>query len=120
MYKVVTSFPTEPLAQDTIYRINTGAPIPSDLDAVIMVEDTEVVSRHEGDGGDEREVRLLAQVERGENVRKAGSDVRTGEQVLSNRDVVSAVGGEIGTLAFIKKRSVSGAWAQAHRRYSKW
>lgn len=75
------------------------------MDSVIMVEDTEVVSRGEGD--EEVEVRLLVQVDQGENVRKEGSDVRVGEKVLEKGDVVSAVGGELGTLAFIGKRSVS-------------
>lgn len=70
-----------------------------------MVEDTEVVTRDEQ--GEEVEVRLLAQVDRGENVRKEGSDVREGEKVLEKGDAVTQVGGELGTLAFVGKRSVS-------------
>jgi hypothetical protein len=70
-----------------------------------MVEDTEVVTRDEQ--GEEVEVRLLAQVDPGENVRKEGSDVREGEKVLEKGDVVTQVGGELGTLAFVGKRSVS-------------
>lgn len=101
----MTSFPTMPLPEGTVYRINTGAPVPPGLDACIMVEDTEVVSRDEGTG-EEKEVRFLAQVEKGENVRREGSDVKTGEKVLSKGDVVSSVGGELGTLAFVCKRSV--------------
>ncbi|GAA6032133.1 hypothetical protein JCM8097_007089 [Rhodosporidiobolus ruineniae] len=104
VYKVCTSFPLSPLPSGTIYRINTGAPLPPGMDSCIMVEDTEVVARDED--GEEIEVRLLAQVEKGENVRKEGSDVRVGEKVLEKGDVVSAVGGELGTLAFINKRSV--------------
>jgi len=75
------------------------------MDACIMVEDTEVVTRDEQ--GEEVEVKLLAQVDRGENVRKEGSDVKEGEKVLEKGDVVSQVGGELGTLAFVGKRSVS-------------
>jgi gephyrin len=70
-----------------------------------MVEDTEVVTRD--DQGEEDEVKLLAQVDQGENVRKGGSDVKVGEKVLEKGDVVSQVGGELGTLAFVGKRSVS-------------
>lgn len=103
-YQVVTSFPRELLPAGSIYRINTGAPLPNGLDSVIMVEDTEVVER---DGDEERVVKLLAQVDLGENVRKAGSDVKRGEKVLEQGDVISAVGGELGTLAFITKRAVS-------------
>ncbi|GAA5864657.1 hypothetical protein JCM8547_008263 [Rhodosporidiobolus lusitaniae] len=104
VYKVATTFPSSPLPADFVYRINTGAPLPPGFDSVIMVEDTEVVSR---DGhGEELEVRLLAQVDEGENVRGDGSDVRPGEKVLEKGDVVSNVGGELGTLAFVSKRSV--------------
>ncbi|KAI5476996.1 hypothetical protein MNV49_006954 [Pseudohyphozyma bogoriensis] len=110
-YNVLTEYPTEPVPEGFIYRINTGAPLPPGCDAVIMVEDTVVVSRHEGEGGDEKEVKLLAQVDKGENVRKAGSDVKVGEKVLEAGDVVSAVGGELGTLAFVGRRS-----AQVYRR----
>ncbi|KWU41131.1 molybdenum cofactor biosynthesis protein, partial [Rhodotorula sp. JG-1b] len=110
VYKVVTEFPTAELAPGYVYRINTGAPLPPGTDACIMVEDTEVFSRDEGTG-EETEVKLLAQVEVGENVRKEGSDVRVGEKVLEKGDVLSGVGGEIGTLAFVGKRSVP-----VHRR----
>ncbi|GAA5971006.1 hypothetical protein JCM21900_000930 [Sporobolomyces salmonicolor] len=104
VYKVVTTFPASPLPAGSVYRINTGAPLPPGMDACIMVEDTEVVSRDES--GEETEVKLLAQMNKGENVRKEGSDVRTGEKVLEKGDVISNVGGELGTLAFIGKRSV--------------
>lgn len=67
-----------------------------------MVEDTEVVSGE----SEEREVRLLAQVDKGENVRNPGSDVKKGEKVLEKGDVISPVGGELGTLAFVGRRSV--------------
>ncbi|GAA5930438.1 bifunctional molybdopterin adenylyltransferase MobB/molybdopterin molybdotransferase MoeA family protein [Sporobolomyces koalae] len=109
VYKVVTTFPKVPLEAGSVYRINTGAPLPPGMDACIMVEDTQVVSRDEH--GEEVEVRLLAQVDPGENVRKEGSDVRQGEKVLEQGDVISHVGGELGTLAFVGKRSVA-----AHRR----
>lgn len=69
-----------------------------------MVEDTVVVSRDES--SEETEVELLVQVEAGENMRGPGTDVREGDQVLDAGDVVSAVGGELGTLAFVGRRSV--------------
>ncbi|GAA5820634.1 hypothetical protein JCM3770_003560 [Rhodotorula araucariae] len=109
-YRVVTTFPTAPMPPGTVYRINTGAPLPPGTDACIMVEDTEVASRDPATG-DELTVRLLAQVDAGENVRRAGSDVRAGERVLERGDAVTPVGGELGTLAFVGRRSV-----RAHRR----
>lgn len=105
-YKVLTEFPSEPVPSGFVYRINTGAPLPLGTDAVVMVEDTLVAAKEEG-ANEEIEVQILAQVDAGENVRDAGSDVRKGDQVLDTGDVISSVGGELGTLAFIGRRSVS-------------
>lgn len=88
-----------------ICRINTGGPLPKGTDAVIMVEDTELVSSTAE--GEEKEVRLLAQVQFGENVRKPGSDVRKDDLILAKGSQITGVGGEIGSLAFIGKREVS-------------
>lgn len=55
-------------------RIMTGAPMPVGAEAVVPVEDT--------DGGI-REVELRASVPAGRHVRRAGTDVRTGDLVLS-------------------------------------
>ncbi|KAF8897865.1 hypothetical protein BD779DRAFT_1465949 [Infundibulicybe gibba] len=59
------------LPEGKIYRINTGAPLPAGADAVIMVEDTRLVSTFlsaDGAGGEEKEVLTAAQVPAGENV----------------------------------------------------
>ncbi|KAL5637109.1 hypothetical protein ACGC1H_000925 [Rhizoctonia solani] len=95
---------------DSVYRINTGAPLPPGTNAVIMVEDTQVASQfsaEEGEEGEEKTVELLAEVDIGENVRKAGSDVRAGDKVLAAGDVISGLGGEIGALAFVGRRQVN-------------
>lgn len=111
IYQVQTHY--GPVPAGSIYRINTGAPLPPGTDAIVMVEDTLVVSRHpshaglDDAAGEENEVNVLAQVDAGENMRRPGSDVKAGEQVLEAGDVVSGVGGEIGTLAFVGKKSVS-------------
>ncbi|CAE6404803.1 unnamed protein product [Rhizoctonia solani] len=94
---------------DSVYRINTGAPLPPGTNAVIMVEDTQVDSQfaaEEGQEGEEKTVKLLAEVDVGENVRKSGSDVRAGDKVLVAGDVISGLGGEIGALAFVGKKQV--------------
>ncbi|CAE6487395.1 unnamed protein product [Rhizoctonia solani] len=94
---------------DSVYRINTGAPLPPGTNAVIMVEDTQVGSQfsaEEGEEGEEKTVELLAEVDVGENVRNAGSDVRAGDKVLAAGDVISGLGGEIGALAFVGRRQV--------------
>lgn len=56
-------------------RIMTGAPVPDGADAVCMVERT-----HAAAGDDQVEIEVT--VQRGENVRPPGGDVRVGEVVL--------------------------------------
>lgn len=56
-------------------RIMTGAPIPAGADSVVMVEQTEAAP-------DGLSVRVLRQVEHGDHLRAAGSDVHAGSVVL--------------------------------------
>ncbi|KAG8700232.1 hypothetical protein FRC09_006096 [Ceratobasidium sp. 395] len=113
VYKVLTPAslaPSAPVPSGHIYRINTGAPLPPGTNAVIMVEDTRVESQfsvQEGQEGEEKTVQLLAEVDIGENIRKAGSDAHTGDQVLSAGDVITSLGGEIGTLTFVGRKQVT-------------
>lgn len=119
-----------PVPEGSIFRINTGAPLPAGTDSVIMVEDTQLVSTRKVELGrstpprdsesemdvevefqleDEEEedtVQTLAQVELGENVRKPGSDVRKGDLVLNAGTVLRGTGGEVGTLAFVGRKEV--------------
>ena len=59
----------QPLKSGQIARITTGAPLPDGADAVIMVEDTLIIA--ETPEGEEQEVRLLASIPKGENIRKS-------------------------------------------------
>jgi molybdopterin molybdotransferase len=61
------------LAEGTVLRIMTGAPVPSGADSVIQVEQT--------DGGTER-VRIFEAVELGNHLRLRGEDVGQGGTVL--------------------------------------
>lgn len=81
-----------------VVRINTGQALPQGTDALIMVEDTELVS--EGSDGEEERIRLLTKVAKGENMRMAGSDVQKGTVVLPSGTRISRLGGELGTLIF--------------------
>ncbi|RXW17242.1 hypothetical protein EST38_g8610 [Candolleomyces aberdarensis] len=118
VYKVVTSSThkiSDPLPAGTIYRINTGAPLPAGTDTVIMVEDTKLVSTYsKAEAGsrselidEEKEVETLAQIPAGENIRQPGSDVRKGDLVMKQGEKLSAGGGEVGTLAFVGRTEVS-------------
>ncbi|KAF7312082.1 Molybdopterin molybdenumtransferase [Mycena indigotica] len=91
------------LPANSIYRVNTGGPLPTATDAVIMVEDTRLVSALDGE---EQEVECLVQVPKGENVRAPGSDVRKGDLVMQKGDLISSGGGEIGTLTFVGREEV--------------
>ncbi|KAJ7066192.1 molybdenum cofactor biosynthesis protein [Mycena amicta] len=106
MYNVLISSThtiSNPLPAGSIYRINTGGPLPAGTDTVIMVEDTRLVSAVDGE---EKEVECLVQVPVGENVRAPGSDVRKGDLVLQKGDIISSGGGEIGTLTFVGRGDV--------------
>lgn len=95
------------LPKGAIYRVNTGGPLPQGADAVVMVEDTEVVERSEGDQGEEKVVRILAAAAPGENVRQPGSDLKTGDVVLQKGTPITETGGELASLCFVGLSSVS-------------
>ena len=59
----------------------TGAPLPEDADAVVMVEDSERL--------DGERVRLGVQVEEGSAIRNAGDDVREGDEVFPAGAVIT-------------------------------
>ncbi|KAF8546428.1 hypothetical protein OG21DRAFT_1479679 [Imleria badia] len=86
------------------YALRCG-PLPAGTDTVI---DTELVSTVKDAKGDleERQVKALVQVPTGENVRLPGSDVRIGDLVLQKDDMITSLGGEIGTLAFVGRKEV--------------
>lgn len=101
---------SKPLPEGSIYRVNTGAPLPQGADAVIMVEDTELVSTSQDAHGiteEEKAVKTLAEIPAGENVRAPGSDVKKGDLVLRALDRITQRGGEVGTLAFVGRKEVS-------------
>ncbi|KAJ5812786.1 hypothetical protein N7447_009809 [Penicillium robsamsonii] len=96
----------EPLQPGTIARITTGAPLPPNANAVVMVEDTNLDSCTP-DGKEEATVEILAEdIEPGENVREPGSDVMLGSKIVARGDLISPVGGEIGLLASTGTKTV--------------
>ncbi|PWN51198.1 hypothetical protein IE53DRAFT_328863 [Violaceomyces palustris] len=101
------------LKEGEVFRINTGQGLPEGTDAVVMVEDTELLECHEEYVSEsqitvpeEKKIRILAQVEVGENVRPKASDVQKGSFVLRRGTLLSPLGGEIGTLAFVGRTEV--------------
>ncbi|CAA7259357.1 unnamed protein product [Cyclocybe aegerita] len=112
IYNVLTSQThplNDPVPTGSIYRINTGGPLPKGTDTVIMVEDTQLVSTFKDGTGiedEEKEVKTLVQVPPSDNVRAPGSDVRTGDLVMRTGDRVTRGGGEVGTLTFVGRKEV--------------
>ncbi|KAF9651619.1 hypothetical protein BDM02DRAFT_3138792 [Thelephora ganbajun] len=109
VYKVLTTNLAQPLPLGTVFRVNTGSPIPPGADAVIMVEDTVIKSTHKDEKGsdlEEAEVETLAQIPEGENIRSPGSDVKAGDLVFSKDTILDGLGGDVATLAFIGKKEV--------------
>ena len=96
-----------PLQDGEVARITTGAPLPPEGTAVVMVEDT-IVKRMTADGKEEKEIEILTEaVKTGENVREVGSDITAGEVILKKGERLTAVGGEIGLLASIGRGEVT-------------
>jgi len=89
-----------PLAAGEAIGISTGAVLPSGADAVLRVEAADVV-----DG----RIVVEQQVEQGQDLRRAGDDIRVGEAVLAAGTRIGPV--ELGVLASLGTTRVS-----CHRR----
>ncbi|KAL4935641.1 hypothetical protein BDV06DRAFT_206601 [Aspergillus oleicola] len=96
----------EPLEPGTIARITTGAPLPPNANAVVMVEDT-LLASSTPDGKEEATVEILTgEIKPNENVRQPGSDVALGSRILQQGDLITPVGGEIGLLVSTGTKTV--------------
>jgi len=87
----------EPIKCGEIVRINTGAPVPPGADAVVMVENTKLAKANSE--GEEEEVEILVAPVPGLDIRPVGSDIQSGEQVLTRGDLLCP--GELGVLATV-------------------
>jgi len=90
----------------TAVRIMTGAPVPRGADAVVRFEETEEAVHKAPTTArriDER-VRILREARPGDNIRRAGEDIRKGQQVLAKGVVLRPA--EIGLLASIGRTTV--------------
>ncbi|XP_041430140.1 gephyrin S homeolog isoform X20 [Xenopus laevis] len=90
--------PTQTVMPGQVMRVTTGAPIPCGADAVVQVEDTELL-RESDDGTEELEVRILVQVRPGQDIRPIGHDIKRGECVLAKGTHMGP--SEIGLLATV-------------------
>lgn len=89
--------PTRALSPGASSRIMTGAPLPEGADAVVMVEQTELVS-------DDRVRILQAKVKSGQNIMRRASSLASGQTVLQPGAVLRAI--ELGLLAEVGRSQV--------------
>lgn len=95
--------PEKRLEPGTCARINTGAAIPLGADAVVQVEDTEVI-KSSSDGTKEITINIKLTPKVGLDIRKKGSDIEVGSVVLTKGTELKAV--ELGLLATVGKTTV--------------
>ncbi|OBZ82872.1 Gephyrin [Choanephora cucurbitarum] len=91
------------LSKGSIARITTGGMVPDGADAVVMVEDTRLVSSSPS-GDQELEVEILVEASSGDNIREIGSDCAIGERVGRKGEWIDQ--GLLGTLASVGVRHV--------------
>uniref|UniRef100_A0A3Q2G7N6 Gephyrin n=1 Tax=Cyprinodon variegatus TaxID=28743 RepID=A0A3Q2G7N6_CYPVA len=107
-------YPTHTVMPGQVMRVTTGAPIPCGADAVVQVEDTELLRESEdaltvlsflSQGTEELEVRIMVQARPGQDIRPIGHDIRRGECVLAKGTHMGP--SEIGLLATVGVTEVS-------------
>ncbi|MGE0795248.1 MAG: gephyrin-like molybdotransferase Glp [Acidimicrobiia bacterium] len=87
--------PSRAVGPGEAIRIMTGAPIPPGADAVVMVEDTVIVTTSVGG----ETVRIGRSVDVGSGVRPVGDDVRSGDLVVATG--IELTPGHLGVLASV-------------------
>ncbi|MEN6318845.1 MAG: gephyrin-like molybdotransferase Glp [Syntrophaceae bacterium] len=90
------TIPRKSISTGEASRIMTGAPLPEGADAVVKLEDTKK------DGGN---VKVFVEAKQGQDIRFAGEDVRDGDVVISQGDVIRPA--EIGMLAALGRSFIS-------------
>jgi len=78
-------------------RINTGAPIPEGADAVVQVENTEVIERYQD--GNERYILIKTQPYSGQDIRPFGSDIKEGDTLIRKGTKLGPI--ELGLIASV-------------------
>lgn len=90
--------PVVEVRSGSVVRITTGAPLPPGADAVVQVEDTELV-RATSDGTEEEVVRIKVAVASGHDVRPVGVDIPQNQLILCEGDRLGPP--EIGLLSAV-------------------
>jgi len=91
-----SSVPKKRVSKGKCVEVATGSTIPAGADAVVIVENTEKKGDH---------ISIHSPVHPGENISPEGEDIRSGDKVISEGEVLSPA--KIGALAAIGERRVS-------------
>lgn len=81
----------------TVAYVTTGGPVPDGANAVVQVEDTELMENSSGEST--RRVQILKQTSPGVDIRPVGCDIAVGDLVLKSGERLGAA--EIGLLATV-------------------
>jgi len=82
------------LDRGQVVYITTGAMLPQGANAVVRIEDTQMISN---DTNEKKTVSIKVKIEPGNFVRQIGSDIAKGEVILNSGQIIRAA--EIGLLA---------------------
>ncbi|GJQ65340.1 hypothetical protein Trydic_g7455 [Trypoxylus dichotomus] len=91
------------LKKGEVIRISTGAAVPYGADAVVQVEDTELIEYD--DAFKEVKIQINIAPTLGQDIREIGSDIREGELVLGKLQKIKA--SHIGVLATVGRTTVT-------------
>lgn len=97
--------PNKILSNNQAVMIMTGAPIPKGADSIVMVEDTKETNNHVSQNANDMFVEIFKQGKSGENIRRAGEDIKTGELVIQKGTVLRPA--HIGILASLGKSPIT-------------
>jgi gephyrin len=95
------SITTLKVTPGTCARVSTGAMIPAGADAVVQVEDTELIKHN---NIEEQIIRILKPPKENQDIREIGSDVSIGQILLEKRCILGSA--EIGIIAASGQRFI--------------
>ena len=103
-FEALAGASSPPLPPNSVAYISTGAPLPEGADAVVQIEDTEMVEEKDGDSSSLVSFRALREgrtraPQPGSDVRAPGSDLSPGAAVLSKGEKIGPA--EIGLAATV-------------------
>lgn len=95
---ITGGYPPIDIKPGCVVRLTTGAMVPDGADAVVQVEDTEIVVEAD-EGKEELTVKIIPAAKPGQDIRAVGSDIAAGDVIL--KEGMKLGPSEIGLLASV-------------------